>query len=173
MLIKMEDLLRKALETMEEMLEDRNYIALYDGIPEIDIIKRMNNKEYITPTGKLAFVTIVDSTSQIKNYTSYIENPYYETIIFIYTNNVTIAHRSIEQKLNFKIEIWCVHSLLINVVKHSLQPKIELILDNLLHKAKIPKIDINDPIVRYYKFKHKDILKITSLSGDISFRIVT
>lgn len=163
--------LRIALINLEKMVEDRGYIEIYNGIPELDIIKRHEDREYITPSGKFALTTIIDLTSKIKNYTKYIEDPAYETIIFVYTNNFTITHKTIEIKLNFKIEIWCVNSLLINVMSHCMQPKIEKI--NYEIKGRIPKIDRNDPVVRYYRFQSKDILKITNSEGDIYFRIVS
>lgn len=165
--------LNKALITVEEMLEDRNYIPCYTKIPELDIIKRMSNRKYITLNGKIAIVAIVESTSQIKNYYKFIEDDNLETILFVYLNNITVAHRSIEKNLNHKIEIWSVFDLLINVSKHVLQPKIELVVDEQFKvDGKLPKISFYDPIIRYYKFKHKNIIKIIYKDGLISYRII-
>lgn len=165
--------LNQALHTVEEMLEDRNYIPCYTRILELDIFKRMNNRKYITLTGKFAIVAIVESTSQIKNYYKYIEDNNLETIVFVYLNNITVAHRSIEKNLNHKIEIWSVYDLLINVSKHVLQPKIEIISDEQFKvDGKLPKISFYDPIIRYYKFKQKDIIRIKYKDGSISYRII-
>lgn len=167
------DLFEKACQTIEEMLEDRNYIPLRNGIPETDIKKRVVDSEYLTKSCNMAFVTKVDSTSQIKNYYSLIKNPDYETIIFIYTNNVTVTHKTIEANLNNKIEIWSIDSLLVNASKHVYQPKVEKISKTSKIKGKLPKISFYDPIVRYYKFQRKDIIKVTNRQTELShYRIV-
>lgn len=163
--------LTQALTTVEEMLEDRNYIPISSTYPELDIEKRLCNRKYFTPNGKYAFVTVVESTSNIKNFASMISDEEYETILFVYTNNVTVAHKAIEKNLNFKVEIWSIFNLMINVARHYLQPKVERI-DEIHFKGKIAKISIYDPLVRYYKFSIKDILKITSKEGFINYRIV-
>lgn len=167
----MDNILPIALNTVEEMLEDRDYIPIATSIPEIDILIRMNNRKYITPSGKLAFVVVINSSSQIKTYSSQIEDENYETIIFIYTNNVTATHRSIEQNLNNKVEIWSVYHFLVNVSRHFLQPKVRKVTDIKL-TGKIPKISFYDPIVRYYHFQPKDILEITNKEGFVNYRMV-
>lgn len=167
----MNTLLEQALITVEEMLDDRNYIPLSNTFPELDIFKRMNNRKYLTPKGLYALVSVVESTSQIKNLSNYIDDSEFETILFVYTNNVTVAHQSIEKNLCYKIEIWSVYNLLINISKNMLQPKIEKV-EKLNFKGKLPKICFYDPIARYYRFQPRDILKITNKEGFVNYRIV-
>lgn len=166
------DVLEIALNTVEEMMEDRNYIPILTSIPEIDIKQRMTDRKYLTLNGKYALVAIVESTSAIKNYSEYIENTDYENIFFVYLNHLNISHYSIEKNLDYKVEIWSVHDLLINVSRHYLQPKISKVEENIDFNGKIPKISLYDPLIRYFRFKKKDVIKITKRNGTINYRIV-
>lgn len=166
------DILEIALNTVEEMMEDRNYIPILSSIPETDIKQRMSNRKYITLNGKYALVAIVESTSAIKNYSEYIENPDYENIFFVYLNNLNISHYSIEKNLDYKVEIWSVYDLLINVSKHYFQPKISKVEEEIDFNGKIPKISFYDPLIRYFRFKKKDIIKIVKHNGIINYRTV-
>lgn len=167
-----QNLLSIALNNVEQMFEDRNYIPISGIFPESDIVERMNNRKYLTPSGKFSMVAIVDSTSNIKNYSKLIDDECYETILFVYMNNVTVSHRAIEKNLNHKIEIWSIYNLLVNVSRHKYQPKLELAY-NVSIKGRLPKISFLDPIIRYYRYKSKDIIKITTVDGDIQYRVVS
>lgn len=169
---KNSEILKKALETVEEMMEDRNYIPLNHDITKTDVFERFKDRKYITPSNKFAVVLIVNSTSQIKNFSSIIDNDDYETILFIYMNTLTVQHKSIEKNLNYKIEIWSVYNLLTNISKHIFQPKIELLVTDCKLNYKLPKISFYDPIIRYYKFKKGDTIKITDKDNFISYRLI-
>lgn len=164
----------KALETVEEMLEDRGYIPIAKKFVHLDIIAKMKNREYIKPSNKRAIVIIADLISEIKSYSKFTH--IYDTIFFVYTNNTTVVHKTIEKNLDYKIEIWSMFKLLINPAKHFLQPKIEKVDDPSLNNKKFQRIQFYDPIVRYYNFFHRDILKITENENgvtSITYRIVT
>lgn len=163
--------LNLALPTVEEMLEDRGYTAISLGwsFPETDIIKRMQNRFYETPDNKYAIVSIIKCIGYIQEFSNHINNNNLETIIFIYLNSKTIKHKTKEKNFNYKIEIWPINDLFINVSRHFLQPKIEK-CEKVA--GKLPKISSDDPICRYFKFKSKDFLKITNKEGFISYRMV-
>lgn len=167
-------LLKLALNTAEEMFSDRGYKEL-ESRHNTDVYHRLNERKYETPSGKLAICVILDSTSQIKNYSEFIEDPDYESITCIYRGNINIAHKKIEKNSNYKIEILSVNFLIKNVSKHELQPIVTKD-DTYVYspnERKLPKIMFYDPIVRYYRFKHKDILKtISRISGNVEYRIV-
>lgn len=165
-------MLEQALENLEKMVYNRKYIPIAGPKIETNIVKRLTDKKFITPDGTFALVAQIDSTSQIKSYASFIEDPEFVTIIFVYMNNLTVTHKSIEKVLNNKIEIWSIQTLLIDVYEHELQPKIELV-KNFEHKIKLPKISFYDPIVRYFRYQHQDVLRIIDLEGTISYRLVS
>lgn len=159
------------LVTLEEMMEDRNYIQLRSCYPELDIISRVNNCKYITPEGKYVIVKIVKTISNIQDFIKYINDDDIDFILIVYLNLKTIIHQTKEKNFNYKLEIWPINSLLVNISKFHLQPKIEKAINPVI-SGKIPKILQDDPIVRYYRFKSKDILKITDKNGFVNFRIV-
>jgi DNA-directed RNA polymerase subunit H (RpoH/RPB5) len=166
------DVIAKAFTVVEEMMDDRGYFPISNGVVEVDVVKRMTNRKYLTPNGKYVIVTIADSTSSIKQYSNYIENPAYESVFFLYTNSVTIAHTAIEKNLDHKIEIHPVASLQINITRHEIQPYVEKHTQTKI-KGKLPKISFYDPICRYYKFNHRDVIKVTSkVDGSIHYRQV-
>lgn len=175
----MDNELRKLLEyslpLFEKMMEDRNYIPLEKKCPPINIIERMNERHYKTPSGKLALIVICNNAAGIKSYTAQICNDEYETIVCIYTNNINISHRKMEKNLNYKIEIWPL--LFVYIADHFLQPKIEAIPLSE-HKyisipaSKLPKISYYDPLIRYFRIPHKSIIRIHNIDGMISYRIV-
>lgn len=164
--------LRIGLKTLEEMLEDRNYIQLRYSYPELDIIKRVNHGIYLTPEGKRVVVEIVRTLSTLQNYIKYINDPDIDFVLLVYLNNKTLLHLTKEKNFNNKLEIWPIFNLYINISRFHLQPKIEKYTGNNNAFGKIPKILHDDPIVRYYRFKSKDILKITDKNGYINYRIV-
>lgn len=169
----MSDVIIKALNTAEEMFEDRGYIAVYERFPELDITKRMVGKIFYTKENKKVILYIIDSTSQIKIYSDLIINiEEYEVLVFIYTNSLTIAHKELEKNLDHRIEIWSVNRLVTNFSKHYLQPKICLVEKKPDINYKLQKISFYDPLIRYYRYKHHSIIKIIELDGSIAHRIV-
>lgn len=169
----MSDLIIKALITVEEMFEDRGYVSIYKQFPELDITKRMVGKIFFTNENKKVVLYIIDSTSQIKMYSDMIINvDEYEVLVFIYTNNLTIAHKELEKNLDHRIEIWSVHRLVTNFSKHYLQPKICLVEKKPDINYKLQKISFYDPLIRYYRYKQHSIIKIIELDGSITHRIV-
>lgn len=166
-----EHVLRLALTTVEEMFEDRGYTAIENAdYPETDVVKRIQNTVFFTQNCKLAKVGVVDSVSQIKSFSSDIDDEDYETLFFVFLGSVTIAHKSIEKNLNYKIEIWPVTGLLANIARNELQPKIQKV--DLKFEFKPPKITQNDPLARYYRLRNGDVIKVTHKNGFVSYRIV-
>lgn len=82
-------------------------------------------------------------------------------------------------------EIFLMKNLVINITKHELVPKHQLMteeeVDNLLEKYKmtksqLPRLQITDPVAKYYGFKMGDVCKIyrqSDMTGEsIHYRIV-
>lgn len=163
-----------ALQNFEDMITDRGYIPIDNGNVEEDIEKRLFEQHYkISGTKFKSFSTIIDSTVALTDYSHIILDESYQSVLVIYTNTVTVAHRAIEKKLMHKVEIWSINSLMVNPTKHILHPKIEKMPKGFHCEAyKIPKISLYDATVRYYRFRQRDVLKITDKNGVVSFRRV-
>nr|UOX61082.1 MAG: hypothetical protein DiTV3a_F12ORF1 [Diabrotica toursvirus 3a] len=147
-----------ARKTIHEMFLDRGFTE-YKGI--------YKNKE-----GLFADYFFIYSISEIKNYSHIIEDLRYDTILFVYINNVTETHKELEKNFDFKIEIWPLKKLLINISKHELQPKIEPLRTQEKFPYKLPRISFYDPLIRYYRIPHKTVIKITDNDGFIHYRLV-
>jgi len=91
--------------------------------------------------------------------------------------------REIERTDN--IESFILNQLILNITKHIMMPKFEVISDNEIDillkefsitKNQLPKILLTDPISRYFGVKSGDIFKITRSSPttglSISYRLV-
>ena len=110
------------------------------------------------------------------------KNPH---LIFVYKDKFTTANEKTlrtkvqdknKDKDKVKIETFCIKNLLFNITKHELVPKHELldleeaknIYDrySIKDNQKILKLPLlitkTDPVAKYYDFKHKDLVKITT-----------
>jgi DNA-directed RNA polymerase I, II, and III subunit RPABC1 len=87
-------------------------------------------------------------------------------VVVNYKQNNTTS-KLISQQFNF-IELFQAYQLVINITKHNLVPKHELVEGDELTKLlkiynpnEFPIILSNDPIVKYFNFRPKDIIKVT------------
>jgi DNA-directed RNA polymerase I, II, and III subunit RPABC1 len=116
--------------------------------------------------------------SYIKEYDSDIK------IIIIMKDKITTnITKEINQVKYKNVEVFQVRNLLVNITKHDLQPKFDIILpneeDDIIKqfvsvnltsgvinqfKSKLPKIMKDDPVARFYGLKTGNLLKITRMN---------
>jgi len=115
-----------------------------------------------------------------------------EVIILVIKRDVFKSHKkdsSVElvqdmffENHNLFIQIFGLENFIFNIMKHSIMPKHEKITKKeekeLLEKYKItidklPTIRRDDPPIKYLGFKIGDICKITRVSGEIIYRLVS
>ena len=107
--------------------------------------------------------------------------------IIIYQNSMTPAATKVIQAMagKFQIEAFMESELLVNITKHELVPrhqlmtppeKLALLRRYRLKETQLPRIHVHDPIARYYGLKRGQVVKITRPSETagryVTYRIV-
>jgi len=185
----------KAYKTVLEMLLDRGYTLpenLTLTYSQFEILYESNNLYiYLESNNEKIYVyfhTLVKSFAK-KDFTSILNKLKKEYgddlhIIFVTKDklNQTLSKDIVRMK---QCESFVLKSLVFNITKHYLIPKVEIISteeeDELLEaynttKLKLPRILLSDPLVKYYAAKSGNIFRITRPSKNsgiiLSYRCV-
>ncbi|XP_057437978.1 DNA-directed RNA polymerase V subunit 5A [Lotus japonicus] len=103
-------------------------------------------------------------------------------VLLIVENNITGQALKAINLFSFKVEIFQITDLLVNITKHVLKPKHQVLTDrqkkNLLKKFNIeekqlPRMLQSDAIARYYGLQRGQVVKVTFSSGEITQLHVT
>lgn len=107
--------------------------------------------------------------------------------IIVYQNSMTPASTKVINAMagKFQIEAFMESELLVNITKHELVPKHQLMTPSektallklyRLKETQLPRIHVHDPIARYYGLKRGQVVKITRPSETagryVTYRIV-
>jgi len=178
--------LKNARTVIIEMLEDRNYIIddkfkniddetlkhLY-YINSYDIIAKnsKNNKIYVKFFSHNKLKPTIIKEYLLNIYDSILEKDK-DNIVIILNDKPTTTIKKILNEFN--CEVFEIDMLQINITKHALVPKHELADDaeinqlikkyNLPSIHKLPIINSNDPVIKYYNFPSNNVCKITRKS---------
>ena len=187
----------KVRKTLLEMLEDRHYNvpkSLYVGFNEFSAIYDNNNFDFTVEHSETNNQMYITFFTELKNFTkkdfynviSKLDLDNESSVIIVLRDkcNQTIMKELLLEK-NKNIEIFIIDRLLINITKHDLVPKHELLskdeIKDLLIKYKstinqLPKVFKTDPISRYYGAKTGDIFRIyrksNSMGEKVAYRYV-
>lgn len=178
-------------KVVKEMLGDRGYIYTANanpkkGFEERDRLEGIATKKTITilvvwyPTDSNRKITVQNITA-LKDE---LDSNSYDKAIIITDCSITLkADKTIQVQRNF-FEFRTFKETQSNITKHILVPKHRALTSSekneVLQKynttiSNIPKIKLNDPICRWYRFKLKAMIEITreTTNGpEISYRIV-
>lgn len=192
--------IKKSLKTVIEMLIDRkilpdNYSYNYNGF--IELIED-NNKSYhiIEIESDICILYYMNEKYKVNDFKSIIKDfeKQYNLLFLILKENLTENNKKtipeILSDITKEYQIFNIKDLQINITKHSLQPKFEIINNtddikevynqyNLVIDDKIkqlfPYILKTDPISKYYGLKPGNLLKIiknSESSGEyITYRL--
>lgn len=165
--------IEKALSTCMEMLGQRGYtdITLKDN--EITAADNSGNRM------KCSYIHDKISTQNIRDIINLMDIEQITHIIIIYYDEITTPAKKIiqEHKQNI-IEVFNINELQINITKHRLQPKFELIKkdESFIIKRKLgvkfPLMLESGPISRFFYYRKEDMIRITRKDGYINYRIV-
>ncbi|TKY49688.1 DNA-directed RNA polymerase V subunit 5C [Spatholobus suberectus] len=105
-------------------------------------------------------------------------------ILIVQSEMTSFAKKDLES-WPFKVEIWRIHDLLVNITKHVLQPKYEVLTDDEkkalltnynLEEKQLPFMLKTDAIARYYGLEKGQVIKSTHsgpmIESHVSYRCV-
>ncbi len=172
-----------------EMLRDRNYIADEGKKITFDEFQQEENDFFLIfgkdktkiiiiwhIEEKLGLKTVKNCCVQLK------DNNIKNAIIIKYGKLTPPAKATISESASlYKIRVFDVEDLKINITKHSLVPKHEclskdeedkLLKTYKLKKTQLPRMLNTEPVVMYYDWNRGDIIKITRNDGEIYYRCI-
>lgn len=164
----------KVKKTIGEIIIDRGH-RIIDQQNDYFLVHKSDSSEMIV------FFSMFEklNTSILKEYIKEIEKNQINHAIIVYRDKITSSvNKIIDTIFHLNIELFKFQNLLFNITKHRLyRPHILLSAsekNKFIQKygKQIPKILINDPIVKYFNYKLGDILKIVRKNNFISYRIV-
>lgn len=170
--------------TLKEMLNDRkvdtsNLDCISDA--ELEIMYRTNKIFSIQVNENFKIIYYMNSKFKINDLKKLIDNE--EKIIIIFKEKINNLNIKNLKEYEANIELFLIKELLINISKHTLVPKHEIIKDpeeiskiltqfQLKTKSQLPIILRSDPMARYLDIKSGDIVKITRNSPSAGEAIV-
>lgn len=165
--------IEKAYKTCIEMLYQRGYTDITRDNNEITAINKYGNNM------KCTYINDKISTQNIRDIITSMDMEQITHIIILYDDEITTPAKKIihDHKENI-IEVFNVKELQINITKHRLQPKFELIKkdESFIIKRKMgtkfPIMFESGPISRFFYFRKEDMVRVTTKDGYINYRII-
>jgi DNA-directed RNA polymerase subunit H (RpoH/RPB5) len=165
-----------------EMLRERGYTIIDDNILSLDMFShkydetesfiyifnhKINKTDIFFSIFKEIKITKKELTNKMKDITD--ENDY-DNYLFLTSDKQILNYiNEIKTKYNIDVQIFTIDTLQINILKHELQPKFILLNNeetqafkdkNKWKDSELPKLQLNDPIPRYYNAQPGQIFKI-------------
>lgn len=160
---------QNVLQTLTEMFQQRGY----QKIKFEDELTAINEGETVTANPRI-FSKL--NTEVIKGVVLNFEVKMYSHAILVYEGVPTAnVKKQIDElsKIGKTIEIFSADDLQLNITKHILVPKHELLkISKFKDKINLPIILRSDPICRFYNFPKGEVIKVTRRDGFIAYRIV-
>ncbi|WOK95529.1 DNA-directed RNA polymerase V subunit 5A-like [Canna indica] len=187
-----------ARRTLLEMLRDRGFPVPDDDIaltlpafrakfgenPRLDDLRISFTISSDPPKKVLAIFCGTDpfKLSTVREISSYVNKERLTNLILILQNKMTSKARgAIKEIFKFRVEIFQVTELLVNITKHALKPRHELLNEEekqkLLKKynvveSQLPRMLESDAVTRYYGYEKGQIVKVT-YDGELTGSHVT
>jgi len=165
--------IEKAFTICNEMFHQRGYMDIVREDEEIIATDNLGNRV------KCIYINDKISTQNIRDIITLTDTENITHIVIIYNDEITTpAKKIIQEHKESIIEVFNMNELQINITKHRLQPKFELIKkdESFIIKRKMgmkfPIMFENGPISRFFNYKKEDMIRVTTKDGYISYRII-
>jgi DNA-directed RNA polymerase subunit H (RpoH/RPB5) len=174
-----DDMIKVAVQTVQEMLVDRGYtIQFIDPTgKDTDFFIKANkvNDWIICCINEDEKVNIADMKNRLK----VMERESAGKCILVYRESVTSsAKNSLENYLS-QYELFSLQELQLNITKHRLVPRHTLVTDaaekavlDKDYKGKLPTILSTEPVSRYFAFPKGEYVRIHRKNGSVMYRVV-
>lgn len=184
--------------TLLEMLKDRGYSIpdseinlslqefrnIHGQTPDTDRL-RISASHQSKPSNKILAIFCgfgVVKVNVIRGLATQIMNKEsLNRLILVVQNKITDQAKKVLDLFSFKVEIFQITDLLVNITKHELKPKHrvltneekqELLKKYSLEEKQLPRIPLNDAIARYYALEKGQVVQVT-YNGEITEFYVT
>lgn len=174
----------RSFVTVKEMLADRqtdisNLECISDA--ELEIMYRTNKIFSIEVNDKFKIIYYMNSKFKINDLKKLINDE--DRILIVFKEKINNLNIKNLKEYEANIEIFLIKELLINISKHILVPKHEIVTDQeiiskivsqfqLKSKTQLPIIQRTDPMARYLDIKTGEIVKITRNSPSAGEAII-
>lgn len=179
--------------TTLEMLRDRGYDvpkseinlsldkfrAIHGNEPDVDRL-RISASHLSDPSNKILVVFTgpgVVKVAVIRSIAAQVVNKEsLSRLILIVQNQISDKAQKAVEAFSFKVELFHITDLLVNITKHALKPKHRVLTDEEkqrllkkfnLEEKQLPRMLQKDAIVRYYGLEKGQVVKVT-YSGEIT-----
>ena len=180
-----------ARTTVLQMLEDRGYNVdpelfeftyedfLNIGFTNIHVFDEYGNEMYVYFSKYDKPVTLTVLTDIYSSVIEETENEDIRIIVLLNEISNTVSNSLIKKKLK-NLEIFKYDELKINITKHQIMPKFEILTEeeetklferNKFTKKELPSILVSDPICKYYNADVGTIFKILRKSPSIGISV--
>ena len=161
----------KYVEVAKEMLQSRGHqvILIEYDCGNVDFIsaKTIKNEnvlvKFIPFKFSISILTELLKKYDIKSFAEFI----------VVCKHVMLSNLKKAENIVPNLEIFTESELSINIMKHFLQPKMEKIPNSFhFQRNNWPRMLETDPVAKFMRYRHGDVIQVHLKSGHISYRIV-
>lgn len=155
------ELFQERQYTLQEMGEDDTLGWYMHGKTEGKRVVHL----YILPHTKL-------NVDVIKYYYGALQNQNVKRAILVYKHTVTTSVSKLLETLDISFELFHIHELSYNLLKHKWVPRHEKIESSKKNTMKYPILKRTDPVSKFMGFKSGDVIRIHRNDGSLYYRFV-
>lgn len=165
------ELLRRVLGVVLEMLRDRGYEHLQACQTVAEVVQNMEDNAHIVFGSKgettLAVFFYGDERVGVKQLRQWVESSVADRLIVLSLDGPTAFTKREAEHHHPQVQFFTYEQLCVNITRHSLVSKHERIdaLPAQLEPSALPVLYTTDRVAQYYAFEPGDLVRITRTAG--------